>query len=362
MAILVLFVLSKTMVAQQSDANIGSVTEFKGTGRIVRDKPYDAVLDFDLNLYDNVRTAKGRIAITFLDDSIVRLTEHSKLIIDEYIFDPNPSNSKMALQFASGTIRFVSSALNKIDKKNISLKTPTADIAIRGTDFTVTVDELGRSLIILLPGEDGISSGEILVSTATGSVVLDKPYQATTTSLYESNPSAPLTLDITLDMIDNMMIVSPPKEEAIVQEEEADNQIDYLEFTDLDIDYLAEDLLEEDPNFEFTELDIDYLNVNFLEDLLDVIDDLGVEEEEDELEQFIGGIPVSGTKIGQDFETQITTILQGDQINIIRNVNQYVNLILSADQAYSVIIVQDGVSKSITINNGSSSTITITQG
>ena len=342
--------------------NIGDITELNGYGQIVRDQTYDAVLDFDLNLYDNVRTAKGRIAITFLDDSIVRLTEHSKLIIDEYIYDPNPSNSKMALQFASGTIRFVSSALNKIDKKNISLKTPTADIAIRGTDFTVTVDELGRSLIILLPGDDGISSGEILVSTATGSVVLDKPYQATTTSLYESNPTAPLTLDITLDMIDNMLIVSPPKEEAIAQEEDTNNQNDYLEFTDLDIDYLAEDLLEEDPDFEFTELDIDYLNVNFLEDLLDVIDDLGIEEEEDELAQFIGSIPVSGTKIGQDLETQITTILQGDQINIIRDVNQYVNLILDSDQAYSVIIVQDGVSKSITINNGSSSVIRITQG
>jgi hypothetical protein len=152
------------MVVQPLHAEpIGDISELKGYGQILRDEPYPAVLDFDINSYDDVRTRAGRIAITFLDDSIVRLTEHSKLVIDEYIYDPNPNNSKMALKFASGTIRFVSGNLNK---NNIDLKTPTADIAVRGTDFTVTVDETGRSLIILLPDEFGDPSGEIVVSTA----------------------------------------------------------------------------------------------------------------------------------------------------------------------------------------------------
>ena len=55
--------------------------------------------------YDDVRTGNGRIGIQFLDDSVVRLTEHSSLVIDEYIFDPDPSKSKMALNMASGTAR-----------------------------------------------------------------------------------------------------------------------------------------------------------------------------------------------------------------------------------------------------------------
>ena len=93
------------MVAQQSDASIGSVTELKGTGRIVRDIPYDAALSFGIESYDNVETSNGRIGITFLNDTRVRLTEHSQLVIDEFIYDPNPSKSKMALQFASGTAR-----------------------------------------------------------------------------------------------------------------------------------------------------------------------------------------------------------------------------------------------------------------
>ncbi len=304
-----------------------------------------------------MQTRKGRIAITFLDDSIVRLTEHSKLVIDEYIYDPNPDNSSMSLNFTSGTIRFVSGNLNK---NNIDLKTPTANIAVRGTDFTVTVDEIGRSLIILLPDEFGDPSGEIVVSTAMGQVVLNKPYQATTTSVYEANPTKPVTLDITLEFIDNMLIVSPPKEEQIVGTEDQTQQNDLLSFNDLDIDFLEEDLLAEE-DLDFTELDIDYLDVNFLEDLLDVIDALDNQEEADVLANVIDGVDLVGTGFGQDPETQITTILQGTELKLIRTVNQSAQVVLNSDESYTVIFIQDGVSNTVKINNGSSSTITIKQ-
>jgi hypothetical protein len=92
----------------------------------------------------------------------------------------------MALTFGIGTARFITGKLSKIDKKNIQLKTPTANIAILGTDFTATVDELGRSLIILLPDSMGLSSGEIEVATATGIVRLTKPFEATTVSVFEN--------------------------------------------------------------------------------------------------------------------------------------------------------------------------------
>ena len=117
----------------------------------------------------------------------------------------------MGIQFTLGTARFVTGKFNKIAKQNIALSTPTADIAIRGTDFTCTVDELGRSLIVLLPDEFGLSSGEIEVITAAGVVTLNKPFQATTVDVFESPPTKPVILDLTLDLIDNMLIVSPPE-------------------------------------------------------------------------------------------------------------------------------------------------------
>ena len=357
---MVLFASFKMTKVQAQVANIGNITELTGSGRIVRDEPYKALLAFDINSYDNVQTSNGRIGITFLDDSQVKLTEHSELIIDEFIYDPDPSKSKMALQFASGTARFITGKLATIDRENITIKTPSATVGIRGTDFTVTVDELGRSLIILLPDDDGLPSGEIVVTTAMGQVVLNKPYQATTVSVFEAKPTNPVILDLTLELIDNMLIVNKPQE--IEQEDEGQNgngvsnilDVDFLEFDDLETDYLAEDSLE------FTELDINYLDVNFLEDLLDIIEDIN---ELDQTETLLRtDVDLKGTQIGFDSDTQINTILSDNVITFYKILEDSVRLDLDRDGGYTVLLVQNGKGTQIIINGGGNSSITINQG
>ena len=344
-----------------SSVEIGSISEVRGNAQVLRDKAYGAELQFNIQQMDDVRTEAGRVAITFEDSSTVKLTEHSKLVIDEYIYDPDPSKSKMALKFASGTARFITGKFN--NKSNISIRTPTAQIAIRGTDFTCTVDELGRSLVILLPDENGISSGEIIVSTGMGSVTLNKPYQATTVSVFENNPTAPVELDITLDLIDNMLIVNPPEQtNESLEQSQTQASADYLDFNDLDIDFLAEDFLDAEAELEFTELDINYLDVNFLEDLLNVLDALAISKEEDQLKQGGVGIRIVGTEIGQDKDTQITTIISGQNISLTRKVSQSAKLTLDGSNSYTIILIQDGVSNTVKINGGSSTTITIKQG
>ena len=350
----------KTTKVQAQAADIGDISELNGTAQILRDKPYDANLKFAIQSNDEAITKDGRMAITFLDDSIVKLTEHSQLLIDEYIYDPDPSKAKMALTFGLGTARFITGNLNRIDKQNITLKTPTANIAIRGTDFTATVDELGRSLIILLPDALGLSSGEIEVVTAMGTVLLNKPYEATTVSVFESAPTKPVILDLTLDIIDNMLIVTPPKKEVFVEEERTTTQTSsVLDFNDLDIDYLAEDYLKEN-SLEFTELDINYLDVNYLEDLLKVVDALAIDEEEEQLAP-TSTIRISGTSFGQDEETQITTLISDGVLSMRRQVNESVRLDLDGGTGYTVILIQDGISNVIKVNGGGSSVITITQ-
>mgnify|MGYP003673452511 CR=1 FL=1 len=351
--------LFKTTKVQASDVDIGGISELNGSAQILRDKPLDATLEFAIQSNDEAITTNGRMAIKFLDDSVVKLTEHSQLLIDEYIYDPDPSKSKMALTFGLGTARFITGNLGRIDKQNISLKTPTANIAIRGTDFTATVDELGRSLIILLPDKFGLSSGEILVTTGMGTVTLNKPYQATTVSVFESKPSNPVILDLTLDMIDNMLIVNPPKEEMVVQDEVSTKKVNILDFNDLDVDYLAEDFLSGD-DLEFTELDINYLDVNYLEDLLNVLDALAVAEEKDQLSRSISN-QVSGTLLGKDPDTQITTIITGQMISLRRQVNESVQVDLNGSNSYTVIFIQDGISNVVKVNGGGDSYITITQ-
>ena len=361
----VTYVLFSLMVVHPLLADIGDITELKGVGAVIRDDTYSAELGLDIESMDDVRTANGRIGITFIDDSQVRLTEHSKLIIDEVIFDPDPKKSKMKMQFASGTARFITGKIGQINKQNIDITTPTSQIAIRGTDFTVTVDEFGRSLVILLPDMNGLPSGEIIVSTAMGSVTLNKPYQSTVTTVWEQTPSKSVILDLSIDLIDNLLIISPPKKDETVQqtgdttEEDSETNIldvDLLDFDGLDIDYLAEDSLE------FSELDIEYLDVDFLEDLLEVIEELDALDSSDALAANVfSPINIQGTEYGNDPTTQITTFGDAETVTILRQVTQFVQLDLNGQTAYNIIIDQDGKAYNVILNSGSDVTISIRQ-
>jgi len=363
LALAVLSVLLSQTQQLHSSVDIGSISELRGNAQVLRDKPYGAELDFGILSYDKVETANGRMGITFIDDTQIRLTENSQVLIDEFIFDPDPDKSKMALTFAKGTARFVTGKLNRVSKKNIKIRTNSAVVGIRGTDFTITVDELGRSLVILLPNPDGTSSGEITVETGMGMVILNQPYESTVASAFEQAPTSPVILDITLDLIDNMLIVNPPEQtQESLEQSQTQASADYLDFNDLDIDFLAEDFLDAEAELEFTELDINYLDVNFLEDLLNVLDALAISKEEDALKQGGVGIRIVGTEIGQDKDTQITTIVSGQNISLTRKVSQSAKLTLDGSNSYTVILIQDGVSNTVKINGGSSTTITIKQG
>lgn len=361
----VTFVLFSLMVVHPLLADIGEITELRGDGAIIRDDTIPAMLEQDIQPMDDVRTANGRLGITFIDDSQVRLTEHSKLIIDEIIFDPDPNKSKMAMQFASGTARFITGKIGSINKQNIEINTPTSQIGIRGTDFTVTVDEFGRSLVILLPDLNGLPSGEIVVATAMGQVILNKPYQSTVTTVWEQSPTKPVILDLSLDLIDNLLIVSPPKRNEKLEQTEGDgggnnSSTNLLDFDALDYSELDMDLLEE--NFDFNELDIDNLAGNFLEDLLEVLET--VDELEDTALQQVGNSPVDikGTLYGQDSDTQITTFGDAELLTLIRQVNQSVRLDINAQTGYNIILEQDGKSYNVIIGSGNDVTISIRQG
>ena len=345
------------------NAQVGEITELRGIGEVVRQDTTDSLtaeLDLDIASYDDVRTGNGRLAISFLDDSVLRLTEHSKIVIDDFVFDPDPARSRLALNMASGTARFLTGALGRINKENIAIRTPTSVISIRGTDFTTTVDEIGRSLVILLPNEDGSSSGEITVETATSVVVLNQSFQATMTTVSEAAPTRPVVLsNMTLGFIDNLLIVSPPDEIVEVVEEQSGTtsnilDVDLLEETELDESELDEDELQE----EISRLDIDLLNIDFLEDLLDVIEvaATGTEEAAE-----IAGVSIEGILPGFDQQNQTYTFVEGEVLTIYRSVENTFDLELDKGNAYNISVMTAGKKLDIIINGGGENAIYINQ-
>ena len=343
-----------------ADESIGDVSELNGNAQIVRDEPLIAEINLDIQQDDTAITKNGRMGITFLDSSQVWLTEYSQLKVTKYVYDPNPDKAELGLKFTLGTARFLSSKLNNINNNNIKIETPTAFVGINGTDFTMTINELGETLVILLPDEFGLSSGEIEVITGAGSVILNQPFQATTVSVFENTPSRPVFLDITLELIDNLLIVSPPKEQIESQEtQDQTRKTEILTEDDLDFDFLAEDFLESE-DLDFAEIDYDALDINFLEDLLDIIDELAIEDDEDVLAE-VSGVNITGTNFGQDSDTQITTFITDNIITLQRSVAARTSLDLAVDGSYSILLCQDGVCNNVKINGGSSTIIKIIQ-
>jgi hypothetical protein len=161
-----------------------------------------------------------------------------------------------------------------------------------------------------------------------------------------------------------MLLVSPPKEEEIIDEESNNVRTgDFLDFNDLDIDLLNEDVLAEE-DLEFTELDINYLDVNFFEDLLEVLEEIdGLKEgnEKESSKQTFAKATIEGTTIGQDPNTQIITIVDSQNINISRQVNDFAKVQLESQAGVNLIISQDGKEYIITINKGGTSNIIIRQ-
>ena len=350
-----------------SYAEIGEISELRGNGEVLRKDQSDKLLAktaLGIFSYDDVRTGNGRIGITFLDSTIIRLTEHSKIIIDEYIYDPDPSKSKMVLKMASGTARFITGALGKIDKQNIKIRTPSATVAVRGTDFTTTVDELGRSLVILLPNPDGSSSGEITVETLAGIEVLNQPFQATMVSMSESPPTKPVTLsNMTLGFIDNLLIVTPPDEvQQAVQEQSQSStnvlDVDFLEENDLDDDSdLSKDELQE----EITRLDIDLLAVDFLQDLLQMIETVAAGGRDDGAAGELDGVKLEGIVPGFDPNAQVYTFVEGEIFTLFRQVENTIDLELDKSGGYNIQILSAGRLISVTVNGGGENEIIINQ-
>jgi len=297
---------------------------------------------------DKVQTGNGRVEIKFVDDSTVKVTEHSKLVIDDFVYSGKPSTSRMALKFASGTVRFATGQSGKMNKSNINLKTPTATIAVRGTDFASTVDDFGKSLIVLLPEADG-SVGEITVSNAAGMVILTKAFQATVVTTADSRPSRPVILYLTLDQIDNMLIVAPA-DEVKTDEDASDPKANLLDLSELDIDFLAKDDLKED-KLASSELDINAIDANFLgEDFLD--NSLGTDNCATR-----DGTKLCGTTYGLDNTTQITSILSGDSIRLVRTLSTTVDVRFKKDENKTLYIDSNGKSFLIEINDPAGGTI-----
>ena len=71
-------------------ATIGNVVLQEGVTSVEREgTESDLGLDSGIMFMDNVKTGKGELGITFIDDTNVAVSSQSSLIIDDFVYDPN---------------------------------------------------------------------------------------------------------------------------------------------------------------------------------------------------------------------------------------------------------------------------------
>ena len=261
---------------------IGEVTDYSGSGAIERDDGFEILKvedELGVESMDVVVTEKGKVRIDFIDDTRVDITEHSRLVIDDFVYDPESGEGSLSLKAGLGTIRYASGKIAKNSRQRVKITTPSAVVGVRGTDFAMIVDEIGGSMITLLPSCDTHGDcivGEISVTSDVGMVIMNQAFQTTIVRAAGSSPTKPVILDISEEDMNNMLIIrkaQPYDPDGEIAEQQAKQKLaDLLGIDFLETDVLEKGGFEDEEQLWRTELD----NTEFyLGDLLvDIMDQL----------------------------------------------------------------------------------------
>jgi hypothetical protein len=352
MKIFAFAIISLLVTVSQTSASIGTVTELNGSGEIVRESNVvGGEKGTLLESMDTARTKRGKMRLDFIDDTRVDVIDNSILVIDDFVYDPNTGKGSLDMRAALGTVRYASGQIAKNSRQNVRVRTPSATISVRGTDFIMVVDEIGGSMVTLLPSCDSAGycvTGEIKVETDEGFVVMNQAFQATQVSHSGKLPSQPVIISVDEEQINNLLILR--KRTVIAEEEDQIRKRTRKMFEFLDIDALEFDELDEDVLVEsikdiwITDLDhnVDYYLGELLVDMIDQLNLALAALFRDELktqnsqffEQQLGGY---------DETTRISLQIGNDDWVVQRtsaDVNNYLRLTLSQEYGYRINIQQ----------------------
>ena len=205
------------LIPNTAFGSIGTVSSLSGTNAQLERSNSRSALTRTSSIESNDLVQLGsdtNAEIRFVDNTNVKITPNSRLVIDDFVFDPRRSDAgRVGLRVALGSVRYASGQIARNNPQQVAVNTPTATIAVRGTDFSMSVDETGRSMVVMLPScnsEDRLRNfeifgncvtGEITVTSITGgSVVLNQPFTATVVDANQP-PTPPVPVPMNLSHI-----------------------------------------------------------------------------------------------------------------------------------------------------------------
>ena len=141
-ALMVAAVLSAMAIpALASDAGLVKVS--KGNVQIERNgAKMAAPVGASVQTSDVITTgADGSAGITFTDNSLVSVGPNTVFAIDKYRFDSTTHAGEFEGSLKKGRLAAISGKMVKASPESMKIRTPSAIMGVRGTEFVVQVDE-----------------------------------------------------------------------------------------------------------------------------------------------------------------------------------------------------------------------------
>jgi FecR protein len=137
------------------ETRIGAVIERNYTGAIGQRAGQDETerLFYNHAVYSEQQVKTGRDAMTrlrFLDSTELTVAGSSNVVLDRFVYDPDSGAGEAVLTFGKGAFRFVTGKMRT--KEAVTLQTPTATIAIRGTHLVLDVHSDGSADLSVIEG------------------------------------------------------------------------------------------------------------------------------------------------------------------------------------------------------------------
>jgi hypothetical protein len=117
----------------------------------------------------------GRVGITFTDGTAFDLSPNARMVMNEFVYDPNSKSNSSLLSLTKGTFTFVAGKIAK--SGDMKVNTPVATMGIRGTTPRVEIAEDGsvKFSTLIEESKGGVSSGAARPSAAPAVDERDKP-------------------------------------------------------------------------------------------------------------------------------------------------------------------------------------------
>ena len=170
----------------------GTVDNIQGEGVIIRADGTSVTLAEGVPVFqgDVIDTSEGSaLGIIFIDKTTSAHGENARMVIDEFVFNPENNDGSQLFSLVQGAFVVASGEIAKLAPENLTVRTPTATIGVRGTEYGVNVSAEGGQTAVT------IFKGAVVVSNDAGTVELTISGESTRVTSFFDEPGEVFIMD-----------------------------------------------------------------------------------------------------------------------------------------------------------------------